>query len=101
MKCASQVTSCFASSDSAKNTTCATVHACAEKNHCAGEACYCGSSLLCLSPEGACKSEIETAANASGPLDVQNASNDPETPVARAKAVGDCQMANCRSECGL
>src|SRR5689334_19207943 len=43
MKCATQVTSCFASNDSAKNTTCATVHACAEKNHCAGQACYCGS----------------------------------------------------------
>jgi hypothetical protein len=101
MKCATQVTTCFASSETATNATCATVHACAEKNHCAGEACYCGSSLLCLNPDGACKAEIETAANASGPLDVQNASNDANSAVARARAVGDCQTANCRSECGL
>jgi hypothetical protein len=100
-KCASQVTACFASSDSAKNTQCASVQACAETNHCAGEDCYCGSSLLCLDPAGMCKSVIETAANATSPLDVQSAGNDANNPVGRAKAIGECEKTSCKSECGL
>jgi hypothetical protein len=100
-ECKTQVSNCFASSEPAKNTNCATLNACAERNHCAGESCYCGSSLLCLNPDGPCKSEIEMVANASGPLDVQNASNDSTSSVARAIAVSDCALANCRVDCGL
>jgi hypothetical protein len=98
MKCATQVAACFAGADSAK---CASVQACAEKNHCAGEDCYCGGSLLCLNPEGKCRAEIEAAADATDPLGVQSAGNDANNPVGRAKAVGACEVANCKSECGL
>lgn len=101
MKCASQVTACFASNDSARNTQCGNVQACAEKNHCQGEDCYCGGALLCLNPAGACKDVIETAAGATDPLGVQNAGNDANSAVGRAKAIGACELANCKSECGL
>jgi hypothetical protein len=98
MKCATQVAACFAGADSAK---CASVQACAEKNHCAGEDCYCGGALLCLNPEGKCRAEIEAAAGASDALGVQSAGNDANNPVGRAKAIGACEVANCKSECGL
>jgi hypothetical protein len=104
MKCASQVTACYASTDSAKNTQCAAVQACAETNHCTGEACYCGnaSTLACaFNPEGACRQVIETAAGSDNPLDVQNASGDLNSPVGRANAIGTCEQMNCKSECGL
>lgn len=101
MRCATQVTSCAASSDSAKNTQCLAVRSCAEKNACTGQACYCGSSLLCLNPDGPCRQEIEAAAGGSDVTVVQEASMNPESPLGRSVAVGECQLQNCRRECGL
>jgi hypothetical protein len=101
MRCATQVTSCVASADSAKNTVCATVRSCAEKNSCTGSGCYCGSSLLCLNPDGPCRQEIETAAASTDVAVIQEASMNAESPVGRSVAVGECQLQNCRQECGL
>jgi hypothetical protein len=100
-KCASMVMSCYASSDSAKNTQCAAVQACAEQNHCTGADCLCGDSVLCLSPNGKCRQVIETAAGTSNALDIQRLGNDTSTSVGRANAIGTCESSSCKSECGL
>jgi hypothetical protein len=105
MRCGSQVTTCYASNDSAKNTQCARVQACAETNKCVDRDCYCGkdtSDIACLNDQnGACEQVIETAAGTTSPLDVSRAGDDPQSPVGRAALIGACQMANCRSDCGL
>jgi hypothetical protein len=105
MKCGSQVTACYASNDSAKNTQCAAVQACAEANKCVDRDCFCGkdtSDLACLSNQnGACKQVIATAAGSSNALDVQRAGDDLQNPVGRAAAIGACEVSNCKSECGL
>lgn len=100
-KCAAPVASCYASSDSAKNTQCIAVQTCAEKNTCWGQECYCGNSALCLNPEGACRQVIETATGTNNALEINNMSNDTNTAVGRAKAIGSCQSTQCKSECGL
>jgi hypothetical protein len=100
-KCATQVATGYASSDSAKNAQCASVQTCAEINHCAGSNCYCGDALLCLNPSGACRSVIESAAGATDPLAVQRAADDANSGLGRANAIGSCQLNSCKSECGL
>lgn len=101
MRCATQITSCAASTDSAKNTQCLAVRSCAEKNSCSGQGCYCGSSPLCFNPDGPCRQEIETAAGGSDLSTIQEASMNADSPVGRSVAVGECQLQNCRRECGL
>lgn len=101
MKCSAQVASCYGSNDAAKNASCKSVRDCAQTNHCTGETCYCGSSPTCLFPDGPCVQVIQTAANTDGPLGVQMARDDPESPVYRSNQVGTCEMSNCASECGL
>ncbi len=102
MKCASQVSQCFQSSDSTKNMQCAAIQNCAQQNHCASTPCYCGANnAACLIPNGPCLSEINTASNNGGPLVVQQQSTDTTTAVGRANAIGMCSESNCKSECGL
>jgi hypothetical protein len=105
MRCAQQVATCYASNESAKNTQCAAVQACAEANKCVDRDCYCGkdtSDLACINNQnGACEQVIETAAGTDSALDVSRAGDDPQNPVGRAALIGACQLANCRSECGL
>lgn len=97
-KCGSEVAACYAGSDSAQ---CASVQVCAETNHCASDACFCGTSVTCLFPDGQCKSVIETAAGSTELLDIQRARDDATSSVGRANAIGSCQQTNCRSECQL
>jgi hypothetical protein len=102
MKCAAPVMNCYASSDANKNMQCAAVQACAEQNHCVGAVCLCGEGdPLCLSADGKCRQVIETAAGTSNALDINRMSGDTSTSVGRANAIGDCEMAQCRNECGL
>jgi hypothetical protein len=100
-KCAAQVASCYASNDTAKNTHCAAVQACAEQNHCVGSACYCGDSPLCLNPNGKCRAIIEAAAGTTNKFDIQRAGDDTNTALGRAKAIGNCELSSCRTECSL
>lgn len=105
MRCAMEVSNCYASNESAKNTQCAAVQACAETNKCVDRDCYCGkdtSDFACLNNQnGACEQVIETAAGSDSALDVQRAGDDPQSPVGRAALIGACQVANCKSVCGL
>jgi hypothetical protein len=99
--CSTAATSCFAGNDEASNAKCRSIQECTEQHHCAGDTCYCGASLLCLNPDGPCKTEIGAAAGAGAPLDVQNATNTPGHPVKLARDLSDCQTSACRAECGL
>lgn len=101
MNCGTQVATCYASDDAAKNQQCKAVRDCARANQCTSERCYCGSSPTCLFPDGPCMDVIHTAAGATDALGVQAARDDPESPVYRSNQVGLCEMASCASECGL
>jgi hypothetical protein len=100
MKCGSQVSTCFASTDATKNTQCARVQACAEQNKCTQRSCYCGNSATCLSPSGPCVSIIEQVAGG-GALSVARAEEDPNHALGRASLIGACQITQCKAECGL
>lgn len=100
-KCGTEVTACYASSEAAKNTQCGAIEACAETSKCTGESCFCGTSLTCLFPDGACRTQIQAGAGSDSLTDVQAARDDANSSVARANAVGACRLANCKSECGL
>jgi hypothetical protein len=95
-RCGSQVMSCYASPDTAKNAQCKTVRDCALQNHCTGTTCYCADPL-CFTP-GPCAQVIDTAANGQT---ATAAGMDPENPVGRSNAVGMCSLSSCRTECGL
>jgi hypothetical protein len=101
MKCASQVASCYGSTDAAKNASCKSVRDCAQSNRCTSDACFCGSSPTCLFPDGPCVQVIQTAAGVEDLLGVLAARDDPENPVYRSNQVGTCEMSSCASECGL
>jgi hypothetical protein len=102
-KCATQVASCYASSDATKNDQCKAIQECAEKNHCASTSCYCGTAgALCLTPNGPCLMEINAAGGGMpSPLQVQQFSMDTTHPIGRANAIGTCSTSNCKTECGL
>lgn len=101
MKCGNQVHSCYASGDATKDSQCASVQNCAEKAQCVDTDCYCGSDTLCLSPNGACRTQIASAAGTTSALLIANLRRDTSTSIGRAAAIGQCQVANCKSECGL
>jgi hypothetical protein len=96
MRCASQVATCYASDDAAKNQLCNQVQACAMQNHCTGTDCYCGD-VLCLTG-GPCATIIASAAS---PNTVTAAADDQQSPLGRSNAVGSCSLSSCAVECGL
>lgn len=100
-KCSTQVATCYASGEATKDQQCAQIEACAEQNHCVGDACYCGSDLLCLAPTGPCVSAIQTAAGSTDSLDVSSAKSDPQSPVSRASDLTTCASSSCSQECGF
>ena len=101
--CATEVASCYASSDSTKNAQCKTIQDCAEANHCTGATCYCGpNNPLCIPVGGQCANQINAAAGGgANALQIQQLGMDTTNPIGRANAIGSCSQASCKSECGL
>jgi hypothetical protein len=101
--CASQVASCYTSSDSTKNDQCKAIQECAQMNHCASTTCYCGpNNPLCTPANGPCATQINTAAGGTpNPLQIQTYSMDNTHPIGRANDIGLCTQSNCKTECGL
>lgn len=101
-KCNAPVKQCYASGDSAKDTNCAKVQECAEKNKCVDQSCYCTDTLSCLgTPNGPCVSVIEQVAGTNNALDISRLGDDTSHPLGRAAAIGACALSNCKSQCGL
>jgi len=102
--CATEFLACSASGNTARDTACSSVEACAAKNNCSGQACYCGDanplSLECsLRPNGACQREVESAAGTGLSLVIDAQYNDPNSVLGRARALGECRRQNCASAC--
>jgi hypothetical protein len=100
-RCGDEANDCYASPDQVRAKQCGAIQACAATNHCTGDACYCGDSLLCLNPNGACRSEIETAAGTTDPLGVQSQSSSSTNAWGLSKTLLACQLERCEVECGL
>lgn len=101
-RCATQVASCYSSSDATKNQQCRRIQECAEQNQCASSPCYCGpNDAFCTSADGPCVAVIQEVVGSSDLLNVLGASNDTNHPLGRANQIGICSNNNCRSECGL
>ncbi len=100
-RCGQQFEGCYMSGDFVRDNTCRALQECGETSGCFGQQCYCGVGvLLCLDPQGPCRSQWEVAAGSRDISVVQNASMDRQSAVGRAAALGDCQSQLCRSECG-
>jgi hypothetical protein len=99
--CETALLACEASGDSRRDQACRAVEACATKNHCSGEACYCGDDLvLCeLAPKGPCRDEIEDAAGTGAALAIMAQFEDSNSALGRAGALGACRRSACSSAC--
>jgi hypothetical protein len=99
--CASELLACEASGDSARDTACRAVEACATANDCAGQGCYCGLNVVgCeLAPTGPCRKQIEAAAGTTSALAIMAQYGDPASILGRAGALGTCRRSSCISDC--
>lgn len=99
--CESALLACEASGDGARDSACRAVEACATKNHCSGQACYCGDDLLSceLTPQGPCRKEIEAAAGTNAALVIMAQFADSDSALGRAGALGTCRRSSCASAC--
>jgi hypothetical protein len=71
---------------------------CAERTHCTGDACFCGSGL-CAAQQGPCASEIAAAAGTLDPLLIGAMGRDPTTALGHATAVDMCRVTQCKDVC--
>jgi hypothetical protein len=97
-------------SDATFNQACTAMLRCTVASHCYQgtgdlEQCYCGDQKLtdCLTLPGAargpCKSEIETAARTTNPMDVGQRVTDLKYPAGWAFFLLQCDNTMCASEC--
>lgn len=106
--CDATIAGC-ASLTGADKTACEALVACMRTSACAatGDAqpCYCGtaSDIACLSGQanGACKSQVETAAKSTSSEDIATRFVDPDYPLGRAVNLLSCDFESCRTQCGL
>lgn len=98
--CTERFLACHAGMDPRANELCGAVLRCSRANECFGDACYCGDSCVdARGPDGACRSEIEAAANASDPLLVLLARTDPASTLGRAYYADECRVQQCGDVC--
>jgi hypothetical protein len=76
---------------------CADIIDCSQQNKCIGTPCYCGDSLGCALPNGACRAQIELAGGTL--LQVAQQVGDPMTIVGRSYAADQCRVAQCQAAC--
>jgi cysteine-rich repeat protein len=90
----------------AKRTACEALLACARTSKCAAsgpEGCYCGTAdpIACLSgmANGACKGQVETAAETTNPITISERFVDPSFGTGAANNLLQCDQEFCSNEC--
>jgi hypothetical protein len=101
-RCLETYLACRQGSNAQDNALCSAVLDCAERAHCTGDTCYCGTAPTippCLIPSGPCMQEIEMAAGTADADMIRTLSLDPLTPLGRATAAGMCRVSECNGDC--
>ena len=102
MRCTDDVLACSNSGDASRDQACTAVTRCAIDAGCTGDACYCGDAPFgpcAFRANGACKSEIESAAGTTVFSQIQAQGDDPNSVLGRALTLGECRRAQCAQEC--
>jgi hypothetical protein len=99
MNCTATYLACRNNPDPNAVALCTGVLDCAQKNTCDGSACYCGDSLLCALPNGACRAEVEKAGNTTDPNTITSRAADPASPLGRASMADACRIQQCNAQC--
>jgi hypothetical protein len=99
MNCAATELSCRLGTDKAANDLCNAVLACARKNNCVGQPCYCGTALACIGPNGPCMKEIQAAAGSTDLLTINARQTDTTMPLGRSWYADSCRVMQCQSAC--
>lgn len=102
-KCTAQGIACYGANNAGDVVLCKDMVECARAAKCGNPDCYCGDSglLLCLGglANGVCRDQVAAAAQTDLPADIQLRSADPNFPLGRANALGDCVAINCATDC--
>jgi hypothetical protein len=96
-KCTASELACLAGPNATDNRLCGDIIACSSQNNCIGSPCYCGDSLACTLPNGACRVQVELAGG--NALQVAQQVGDPSTIVGRSYAADQCRVAQCAQAC--
>jgi len=102
-QCTQQTTACRDTGNTTHNMRCSVVNACANRENCAGDICYCGDfpdPFNCaLFANGSCKTEIEMGAGSTDPAVIASQGENASTPTGAARVLGACIRDNCYDEC--
>ena len=90
---------CIALGTPEERSACGAILDCGTRNHCIGQACYCGSD--CLFPNGPCVREVRAATGMQNPTlaDLLAAFGNEQTALGRAQKFNECITTWCSNEC--
>jgi hypothetical protein len=98
-RCAQLAVDCYGSGDATRDDHCADIVRCARSSGCSRDACYCGTSLGCFAPNGACREQIEDGAGSQSPQTVEDRKNDRGFALVRAREYAECERERCADAC--
>lgn len=98
-RCPQRALACYGSEDAERDARCVALAECGNLNGCYDQRCYCGSSPLCLFPNGRCRAETELAAQSTDIEAISRCSDDPDCATYRARALGECVQRECAEVC--
>ena len=102
VNCTGTEVACRMGPQAESNTLCGGVIGCMHENECVGNplaSCYCGTTLICGLPYGACKMQVEAAGKSTDFEDLYDTMSDRNTPLGRAASADLCRITRCLSEC--
>jgi hypothetical protein len=99
-KCTQLAVDCYSSGDDQRDVGCRRLAECGNRHGCYDFSCYCGESVLCLSPNGECRRETELAVGSTDVNSILKCYDAPDCSTYRARTLGECLVRQCSDVCG-